>query len=263
MYKQPKVTVIIPYKQNLNLLFCTIKSVFKQTYGNFEVILIFDNEDRTDLSKIKNFIKINNKNKLSKINFKILVNKKNLGAGYSRNIGIKKTTSKYIAFIDSDDLWKKNKLEIQISIMEQNKQDFSHTSYYIISQNGKIISSRIARKKISYNELIQSCDIGLSTVVIRTNFLKQNNFFFPGIKTKEDYILWLKLIKKKSYLIGINKKLTYYRKSNNSLSSNKLTSIINGYKVYRIYLNFGRIKSIYCLIILSFNYLKKICNKNI
>ena len=263
MHKQPKVTVIIPYKENLNLLYHTIKSVFKQTYNNFEIILIFDNEDKTDLAEIKNFIKKCNKNKLSEINFKIIVNEKCLGAGYSRNIGIKKAKSKYIAFIDSDDLWKKKKLEIQISFMERKKQDFSHTSYYIIGHNGNIISSRVARKKINYKNLIQSCDIGLSTVAIRTKLLKQNNFYFPNIRTKEDYVLWLKLIRKKSYFVGINKKLTYYRKSKNSLSSNKLTSIINGYKVYRIYLNFGRLRSIYHLIILSLNYLKKVYNKSV
>ena len=80
---------------------------------------------------------------------------------------------------------------------------------------------------------------------------------FPKIKTKEDYVLWLKILKKISYIRGINKNLTNYRKRKGSLSSNILTSIINGFKVYKNYMKMGYAESIYRLIILSISYLKK------
>jgi teichuronic acid biosynthesis glycosyltransferase TuaG len=134
---------------------------------------------------------------------------------------------------------------------------FSHTSYNIINENNKIISSQFAKKKIIFQDLIKSCDVGLSTVVLSSSLLNKNKLFFPRIKTKEDYVLWLKIVKKIKTIRGLNIKLTYYRKTKGSLSSNKLISLINGYKVYRDYMNYGVTKSLFYLFILSINSLKK------
>ena len=126
-----------------------------------------------------------------------------------------------------------------------------------MNNNNKIISSRFAKKKIIFQDLIQSCDIGLSTVILNSNLLNKYKLFFPRIKTKEDYILWLKIIKKIKTIKGLDINLTYYRKTKGSLSSNKLLSLINGYKVYRDYMNYGLIKSLYNLLMLSINSLKR------
>ena len=141
--------------------------------------------------------------------------------------------------------------------MEKKNILFSHTSYEIINNNNKIISSRFAKKKIIFQDLIQSCDIGLSTVILNSNLLNKYKLFFPRIKTKEDYILWLKIIKKIKTIKGLDINLTYYRKTKGSLSSNKLLSLINGYKVYRDYMNYGLIKSLYNLLMLSINSFKR------
>ena len=255
MNKTPSVTIIIPYKDNLKYLFSALKSIFRQSYKNFKILIVYDNEDTSDLSKIKKFLKI--KNNIRGIPIKIVINKNNLGAGYSRNIGIKKSNTKYVAFLDSDDIWAKNKLKIQVNLMEKNKQVFSHSSYFIINSNNKIISTRDARSIITIDELTKSCDIGLSTVIINLNLIKKNNFYFPKIKTKEDFVLWLRIISKIKFIEGVNQKLTYYRKTNNSLSSNKFISLINGYKVYRNYMNYNLIKSLFYLSILSMNSLRK------
>ena len=146
--------------------------------------------------------------------------------------------------------------------MEKNNQVFSHTSYQIINEENKVISSRVAKSTVKFEELLSSCDIGLSTVILSTKFMKKNNYYFPKIKTKEDFVLWLKIAKRIKFMIGINKKLTCYRKVSNSLSSNKLISIINGYKVYRNYMNYGKFKSIRLLFILSLNSIKKNLYKN-
>ena len=220
------------------------------------MIIVYDKNYKKNLEKIKIFLK--KKNYFKKFNVKIINNKKNFGAGESRNIAIRKSNSKYIAFLDSDDMWSKDKLKIQVKYMEKQNILFSHTSYNILNSNNKIVSSRSAKKKIIFQDLITSCDIGLSTVILKSSLLNKNKFLFHRIKTKEDYVLWLKIIKKIKTIRGLDVKLTYYRKTEGSLSSNKLLSLINGYKVYRDYMNFGIIKSLFYLFLLSINSLKKI-----
>jgi teichuronic acid biosynthesis glycosyltransferase TuaG len=249
------VSVIIPYKNNLLYFFKTIDSILVQSFKKFEIKIIYDDEDKSDLKLIRNYI---NKKKIKKkFKIKIFINKKNLGAGASRNIGIKLSRTKYIAFLDSDDVWHKDKLKSQVKFMENNKIPISHTSYNVINQFDKKISSRRLKKKLYFNDIINSCDIGLSTVMIDLNFLKRNNLKFPKIKTKEDYVLWLKILKKTGYILGIDKNLTNYRYLKKSLSSNKFLSLLNGYKVYNNYMKMGFIESFYRLLVLSFNYIKK------
>ena len=249
------VTIIIPYKNNLKYLFLALESVFFQSYKKFKIIIIYDDENKSDLLQIKKFVF---RNKIiRKYLIKILINKKNIGAGESRNIGIKLSKTKYIAFLDSDDVWHKDKLKFQVNYMINHKTLISHTSYNIIDESGKKISLRKSKNKLYLKDILNSCDIGLSTVMIDLKFLKKNNLKFAKIKTKEDYVLWLKILKKISYIRGINKNLTNYRKRKDSLSSNIFTSIINGFKVYKNYMKMGYIESIYRLIILSINFLKK------
>ena len=249
------VTVIIPYKDNLKYLYLALQSVFFQTYKKFKILIIYDDENRSDLSHIKKFIL---KRKIrKKYSIKIILNKKNLGAGESRNIGIKNCKSKYIAFLDSDDIWHKNKLKLQLQMMNKYKLPISHTSYYVINEFGKRISLRKCKEASNFKDILNSCDIGLSTVIINKNFFTKNNFKFQKIKTKEDYILWLKILKKISIIKGLDKNLTNYRKRKNSLSSNILVNLLNGYIVYKFYLKMGYVESFYRLFILSINYLRK------
>ena len=192
----PLISIIIPYYKKKKFFQKTIKSVLKQTYKNFEIILIYDDVDKTELPFVK-FI-------LRKVkNVKIIINKKNLGAGYSRNIGIKKSNSRLIAFLDSDDTWHKDKLKKQIKFMKMKKVDFSFTDYSIIDKNEKKIKIIKAPKIITYQNLLFSCDIGLSTVMINARLLKKEKF--PNLKTKEDYLLWIKLSKKKSKCLVLMK----------------------------------------------------------
>ena len=125
-----KVSVIIPFHKNLEYLFKSIKSVLNQTYKNYEIILIYDNDNKNDLKIIKRKFK-----KLKKLI--IVENKINLGVAKSRNIGLSKSNGKYIAFLDADDYWKKNKLKIQINFMKQNSLDLSYSSYEILRGHKK------------------------------------------------------------------------------------------------------------------------------
>ena len=241
------VSVIIPYYKKKNYIKSTIKSVLNQTYKNFEIIIVYDDKDRNDLKYLNKIKKLDKK-------IKIILNVKNIGAGLSRNKAIKRAKGKYIAFIDSDDLWNKKKLGVQLNFMKKNNYDISHTNYSIIDESGRIVGIRKARD-LTYNDLLTSCDIGLSTVMIKKKCLRKN--LFVNLKTKEDYVLWLKLARKKNKFFGLNKNLTYWRDIRDSLSSSTIQKLFDGYKVYRKYLKQSFVQSIMSLLILSKNFLKK------
>ena len=242
------VSVIIPYYKKKEYIARSINSVLRQSYKNFELIIIYDDSNHEDL------IILNNLKKKDK-RIKIFINKKNIGAGLSRNKGIKLSKGKLIAFLDSDDLWLRNKLKKQIFFMKQKKIKISHTSYYIINYNNKIIGQRKA-KDLSHKQLLKSCDIGLSTIILDKKLIK-NNAKFASIKTKEDYVLWLQITQNEKKIYALPNNLTKWRKLDNSLSSSKFQKIKDGYLVYRKYMKFNQVKSIFYLCLLSVNFLLK------
>ena len=127
----------------------------------------------------------------------------------------------------------------------------------MIDEKNKFISSRKAKYEINYKELRGSCDIGLSTVMIDRKIFEDETLKFASLKTKEDFVLWLKIAEKKIKIIGMDEKLTQWRKIPNSLSSSSVQKLFDGYRVYRIHLGYGIFKSFVYLVILSINYILK------
>ena len=240
----------MPYYKKNFYIEETINSIINQSYQKFEIILI---DDELSIESGEVLKKIKKKDE----RIKIINNKNNLGAGESRNAGIKIAQGEYIAFCDCDDLWNRDKLKDQLYFMKNLNIDFSFTSYEIINDNGKMIGHRNATYSLTFEKLLLSCDIGLSTVICKKKLFDNENYFFPKIKTKEDFVVWLKLLKDGVEVKGLDKNLTSWRKLNNSLSSSSLQKIFDGYKVYRYYLKFNILKSFMHLFLLSINYLIK------
>ena len=179
-----------------------------------------------------------------------------MGAGISRNIGIFNATGNYIAFLDADDSWHADKLKKQMSFMINNNYSVSHTSYQIVDHQKNIIGNRTARNFNHVKDLLKSCDIGTSTVILKKNIFT-NEIKFPSIKTKEDFVLWLRILKKNTKIYGLNLNLTMWTKSNSSLSSSTIQKLLDGFRVYNKYMKFNFVKSIYYLICLSLNFIIK------
>ncbi len=241
------VSIILPYFRKKKFINKTLKSIDNQIYKNYELIIVYDDNNKEELKELIKKTKNNKK-------IRIIVNEKNIGAGPSRNKAIKIARGEYIAFLDADDIWKKDKLKKQISFMNKNNLDLSHTSYKIINEKNKVIGFRIA-KDLKFENLFKSCDVGLSTVIVKRKLLKK--FKFADLRTKEDYVLWLKLSQHGQNFYALNQFLTTWRSDKNSLSSSLIRKMIDGYKVYRNYLKKSIIVSFLSLMILSINYLKK------
>lgn len=223
-------------------------SALNQGVKNLEIIIIYDDEDHSDISYIRKII--NNRN-----NTNLIINKKNFGAGISRNLGIKKAKGKYIAFLDCDDIWKKNKLKYQLNFMKNNNLDISYTSYSVIDKFGDELYEVNVKNEMTYKDFLKSCDIGLTTVVMKKSIF--DNFKFNKIKTKEDYLLWLQLSNSNYKFIGIKKILSSWRVNKNSLSNNIIQKVSDSFRIYYQFEKQNFLKTIFSIIVLSLLAFKK------
>ena len=246
MTKKPLISIIITYFDKLEYIKKTLESVLAQSYKNYELIFIYDDNNLNDFKFIKPLL-IKFKKK------KIILNKKNIGVSQSRNKALNLSKGDYIAFIDSDDIWKKTKLIKQLKYMRKNLLDFSFTSYDVINYQNQFIKKRVVNLDPSYKTLQKKNIIGLSTVMFSRKILKDVNF--PNLKTQEDFVVWLNLLKKGHKLSHINITLSSWRKTNDSLSSNNLQKIFDAFKLYYIYQNKNLLLSVYSVIVLGYNKL--------
>ena len=248
MKKKPLVSIIITYFKKKEYILNTLNSLLDQTYNNYEVILVYDQKEKSDLKYLKDICRKFKKKR-------IIINKKNIGVSKSRNKAIKYARGSYIAFLDSDDLWKTNKLSYQINYMRKNSLLFTFTSYNVINDNNEILSIRKTSQDPNYNDLLKSNYIGLSTVIVSSNI--KSSLKFPDLKTQEDFALWLKLLKKGYKLNHIKKLLSSWRLTKGSLSSNIYQKIRDAFKLFHSLENKNIVISIYYVILLSINKILK------
>ena len=233
--KEPLVSIITPLYNSEKYIGETIESVLNQTYKNWEMLIIDDCSKDNGVKIVNNYI-------LKDKRIKLFRNEKNEGVSFSRNRAIDLSQGKYIAFLDSDDLWKKEKLEKQISFMEKNNIALSYTGYEKINMDGSLRSEIKVPAKLDYKELLKNCLINCISGVYR----KKKFEVFRFKKTKvEDYVFWLEIFKQIDYAYGIQESLAYYRVSNNSRSSNKLDIVRFHWKIYREYEKLNFFKAVY------------------
>src|SRR5699024_3619566 len=204
----------------------TIESVLNQTYKNWELIIVDDCSTDSTEEIIKDYVLNDSRIKYCKLT-------KNSGAAVARNKGIELSKGKYLSFLDSDDIWNKKKLSIQIKYMEENDINFTCTSYNKISESGEPLNQIISPNSISDYDGILKKNPGNSTVIYNCHAL--GKFKIPNIKKRNDYVLWLKVIKKAKYLYGIKETLSSHRLREGSLSSEKISLIKYHWIVYRKY----------------------------
>ncbi len=232
---EPLVSIITPLYNSEKYIAETIESVLAQTYSNWEMIIVDDCSKDNSTKIVEEYQKKDRRIKLYR-------NEINKGVSYTRNRAIDLSQGKYIAFLDSDDLWKKEKLEKQIKFMEEKNVVLSYTAYEKINEDGSKRGEVRVPDKLDYEELLKNCLIGFLTAIYRKEELK--DFKFINSKA-EDYIFWLSILKRINYAYGLNEILASYRVLNNSRSSNKIDIVKFHWKIYRKIEKLSLLRSIY------------------
>ncbi|PEZ86250.1 glycosyl transferase [Bacillus cereus] len=235
---QPRVSIITPSYNANSFIKKTIQSVQSQTYKNWEMIIIDDVSKDNTCKLIKEESKKDNRIRLIEL-------KENSGAAIARNTGINDARGKYVAFLDSDDLWLPEKLEKQLDFMQNNDIAFSFTGYQIMNQDGTLTDKIVhVPGKINYNGLLKNTIIGCLTVMV--DIEKLGRIQMPNIRTRQDTATWLKILREGHYAYGLDEVLSQYRKVEKSISSNKFKMAKMNWKLYREIEGLSILKSAWC-----------------
>lgn len=245
------VSIITPVYNCEKLLPKTIESVISQTYKNWEMILVDDCTPDNSAEIIKKYSKKDNRIKYFKL-------EENSGAAIARNKALKESKGRFIAYLDADDLWKKDKLEKQVKFMLDNKYAFTCTDYEKIDESGKSLNKIVKiPSKVNYNLFLRNTIIQTVGVMIDTKITGKELLEMPNIRRRQDAATWCQLLKNGFDCYECPENLSYYRVVSNSLSSNKLKAIKMNWYWYRKIEKLPLWKTIYCFIGYAFNAVKK------
>jgi teichuronic acid biosynthesis glycosyltransferase TuaG len=250
--KKPKyeIDIILPNFNSSKFIDKTISSIINQSFKKWRLIII---DDASDI-KTKNILQKYKKNKKIKIFFL----KSNKGDGFCRIFGIKKANSKFIAFIDSDDIWKKNKLKLQLNFMNKNKYEFTYTAYTAFFKKNNFSTKRkiLPPNKLDFHNFINNTSIATSSMMIRKKFIKKLKL--SKSPNFEDFYLKCQILKTIKFAYCLNKYLLEYRLRSNSLSTkSRLKNLFWIWKINRKFNKLNFLDSLISLISISLNSIRK------
>ncbi len=219
------VSIIMPSYNTARFIKETVESVLLQSYTNWELLIVDDcSTDDTDdvVAQL-----------LGDSRIKYIKNSENSGAAESRNRALREAKGKWIAFLDSDDLWEPFKLEKQIAFMKNNGYHFSYTNYIEIEENSKPNGKAVTGpKRITKSGMYNYCWMGCLTVMYDAEAI--GLIQIENIRKNNDYAMWLKVCKKADCYL-LDEVLAKYRKRSGSISNHGYTKLIKWhYRLYRI-----------------------------
>jgi len=243
------VSIITPSFNSSKYIKETVDSVLSQTYENWELIIVDDGSKDSSANIIQDLT--NTDTRIKGFYFD-----KNIGAAEARNVAIQQAKGKYIAFLDSNDLWELEKLEKQISFMQTEDIAFSFSTYQPMSEDGSKLYSIIhAPKIVTYSAYLKNTIIGCLTVVIDRE--KTGDFEMPNIRSSHDMALWLLIMKRGFDAYGLDENLARYRIVSASNTSSKWRAAKDVWKIYREVEKLSFLYSSWCFLNYAFNALVK------
>ena len=244
------VSIITPVYNCEKLIEETMSSVKAQTYENWEMILVDDCSTDNSAKIIKNYAKRDSRIKYFKL-------KENSGAAVARNTALEKSNGRFIAYLDSDDLWMKDKLEKQVKFMKKNKYAFTCTDYEKIDEEGNSLKIVNIPKKVNYNLFLRNTIIQTVGVMVDTEITGKEVLVMPNIRRRQDAATWAQILKAGHDCYQVPETLSVYRVVSNSLSSNKFKAVKMNWYWYRKIEKLPLWKTCYCFIGYAFNAVKK------
>ena len=247
------ISIIVPVYNAESFLEECIDSVINQTYKDWELILIDDVSKDNSRKIIDEYSERDQRIK------KVFLNE-NKGAGVARNEGIAIASKRFIAFLDADDYWHKDKLEKQINFMLENNIEFSYTRYYELNQNDKVDKIILSPMSVSPFSLLFNNYIKTLTVIYDTH--KMGKVYMPEYRKRQDWGLWFNILKKSKKAYCLKTPLAFYRTSNDSLSKNKLLLLKENFNFYKNFLKKSNLISFIMILLflcvhLSFKFFGK------
>ena len=230
------VSIITPSYNSERFISETINSIINQTYINWELLITDDCSKDNTISIVKSFQKNDSR-------IKLFVLKSNGGAGLARNNSIRNAKGRYIAFCDSDDQWKIDKIEKQLGFMDRLSLKFTYSSYDVIDEFGSFKSVIKAPKTISYKMLLNNNYVGCLTAIYDRKLL--GNLYMNEIRKRQDWALWLHIMKMLKTTSGMSESLAIYRARSNSISTNKVEMLKYNYQIYNIVLGHNHLLSFF------------------
>lgn len=232
---QELVSIIMPAYNNSLFIAGSIESVLSQTYTNWELLITDDcsKDDTWDI--IQRYAAADTRIKPYQMKF-------NSGPTRTRNESIRRATGRYIAFLDSDDRWTPDKLEKHIAFMKEKNCALSYTSYYVCNRNQEVLRTIKGKPEVTFDDMINYNHIGCLTAMYDTQ--KLGVIMMPHIQKRQDWALWLLILKHTGKAYGLQEPLAYYTQNGKgSISSNKLKLVKYNFSIYWIVLNFSFLKS--------------------
>jgi glycosyltransferase involved in cell wall biosynthesis len=220
-----KVSIITPVYNSASFLKATLESVLIQTYRDWELITVDDCSTDKSLDILREFESKDSRIKILRLN-------KNQGQINARNKALNLASGRYIAFLDSDDIWRKEKLEKQINFLKRNDATIVHSFYDYIDETGQGLDKIIkAPYEIQYKQLLNTNYLGCLTVIY--DVLKAGKQSMPYVGKRDDWACWLHILRQGHSAFCIPEVLASYRVRNNSLSSNKIKTIQYNWGILR------------------------------
>lgn len=230
------ISIITPSYNCSAFISATIQSVLGQSCSDWEMIIVDDCSSDNSVEVIQFFVEQDPRISLIRLT-------ENSGAAIARNRAIEAAQGRYVAFLDSDDLWLPNKLEKQLAFMQENNYPFSYTAYDKIDENSRVIGHIGVPVKVCYSDLLKMCSIGCLTAVYDTEYF--GKVAMPLIRKRQDLGLWLQLLKKTDCAYGLNETLALYRVRADSISANKANAAKFTWRLYREVEGLNLIKASY------------------
>jgi len=237
----PHVSIVVPAFNSEKFIESTIESVLCQTFKFWELIVIDDCSTDNTVCLVSVYVK------KYPAQIRLLTNQVNSGSAVSRNKGIQSARGKYIAFLDADDCWVPEKLDLQLAFMEANQIEFCFTAYACFTESPDVLTRVIdlqSKPVVNYEDMLaKRATFGCSTVIVRTDLVGEARM--PNIRTGQDYAFWLLLLKMGASAHRLGRVLTHYRVRSDSISANKVKKAIRQWQIYRKLEKIGIFSSIW------------------